>query len=450
MQVEVFTESPFKPDTTLRFIFNPNKKLNSWAIDSWDDPYEECKTVLVPHTVKDRVDSIFQKVIGSSVKLDFDLDRDYGEMLTKVMEFRCTQNYPECSDFCRHRYRNLIDGKHIKTTRVWSHRVYHEILEKSAEETNRKKKKLIAFIDSQNPDKFLRKYDCQHGGEKIMKEKEALDFILLSFFGNNGHFEDLDIGNAAYRFDASFFNDCNKGNCNFDYKKRVVWSSKSTVKSEPDLTTVNRSRPMPFIRASTYKPQEGRMPRARIYSHICKCSDQKIHYRLVHSVSDNDGAIETRHETGHNMEPLFYSYFKRALPKRKNKEEEKVSAQAKVVAKLMTARFTGKTLKGVLADPKDRHSKGQLSKTIENFSRVVEYWPDIESVRPLLVSGETSSGIDFEAHVDDIVQAIDSNLNSDAVAADLKRYLDEYGLALATAKESIVRANYGDPKELRI
>jgi hypothetical protein len=138
------------------------------------------------------------------------------------------------------------------------------------------------------------------------------------------------------------------------------------------------------------------------------------------------------------------------LPKRKNKEEEKVSAQAKVVAKLMTARFTGKTLKGVLADPKDRHSKGQLSKTIENFSRVVEYWPDIESVRPLLVSGETSSGIDFEAHVDDIVQAIDSNLNSDAVAADLKRYLDEYGLALATAKESIVRANYGDPKELRI
>jgi hypothetical protein len=78
VQVEVFTESPFKPDTTLRFVFNPNKKLNSWAIDSRDDPYQECKTVLVPHTVKDRVDSIFQKVIGSPVK-DFVLDRTYGE-----------------------------------------------------------------------------------------------------------------------------------------------------------------------------------------------------------------------------------------------------------------------------------------------------------------------------------------------------------------------------------
>ena len=56
----------------------------------------------------------------------------------------------------------------------------------------------------------------------------------------------------------------------------------------------------------------------------------------------------------------------------------------------------------------------------------------------------------FENHIDDIVKAIGDKLERNVIANELKRYVDEYGIDLATAKESIVRKHYGNPNELNI
>ena len=57
---------------------------------------------------------------------------------------------------------------------------------------------------------------------------------------------------------------------------------------------------------------------------------------------------------------------------------------------------------------------------------------------------------DFETHVDDIVKAIGDKLERNVIITELKRYVDEYGIDLATAKESIVRKHYGNPDILQV
>ena len=57
---------------------------------------------------------------------------------------------------------------------------------------------------------------------------------------------------------------------------------------------------------------------------------------------------------------------------------------------------------------------------------------------------------DFETHVDDIVKAIGDKLERNVIVSELKRYVDEYGIDLATAKESIVRKHYGNPDALQL
>jgi replication factor A1 len=57
---------------------------------------------------------------------------------------------------------------------------------------------------------------------------------------------------------------------------------------------------------------------------------------------------------------------------------------------------------------------------------------------------------DFEKHIDDIVKAIGDKLERNVIANELRRYVDEYGIDLATAKESIVRKHYGNPNELSV
>ena len=44
---------------------------------------------------------------------------------------------------------------------------------------------------------------------------------------------------------------------------------------------------------------------------------------------------------------------------------------------------------------------------------------------------------DFETHVDDIVKAIGDKLERSVIVTELKRYVEEYGIDLATAKESL-------------
>ena len=57
---------------------------------------------------------------------------------------------------------------------------------------------------------------------------------------------------------------------------------------------------------------------------------------------------------------------------------------------------------------------------------------------------------DFETHVDDIVKAVGDKLERNVIVSELKRYVDEYGIDLATAKESIVRKHYGNPGALQL
>ena len=57
---------------------------------------------------------------------------------------------------------------------------------------------------------------------------------------------------------------------------------------------------------------------------------------------------------------------------------------------------------------------------------------------------------DFERHVDDIVKAIGDKLERNVIVSELKRYVEEYGIDLATAKESIVRKHYGNPNALQM
>ena len=57
---------------------------------------------------------------------------------------------------------------------------------------------------------------------------------------------------------------------------------------------------------------------------------------------------------------------------------------------------------------------------------------------------------DFETHVDDIVKAIGDKLERNVIVSELKRYVEEYGIDLATAKESIVRKHYGNPNALQM
>ena len=56
----------------------------------------------------------------------------------------------------------------------------------------------------------------------------------------------------------------------------------------------------------------------------------------------------------------------------------------------------------------------------------------------------------FEKHIDDIVKAIGDKLERNVIANELRRYVDEYGIDLPTAKESIVRKHYGNPNELSV
>ena len=57
---------------------------------------------------------------------------------------------------------------------------------------------------------------------------------------------------------------------------------------------------------------------------------------------------------------------------------------------------------------------------------------------------------DFENHIDDIVKAVGDKLERNVIANELRRYVDEYGIDLSTAKESIVRKHYGNPNELSV
>ena len=368
MQIRVFTESKFKPETTLRFIHDPRNMSNSWGIDELDDQYQNCGTVLVPKSAKGKIDSIFQDVVGDLVELDLQLDETYGDMLTEVIYALCDKG--DCLDFCRCKY--------VEKSRMWIHTVYHEILEKSAEGTNRTKDDFILFLNGNNPNNILSEYDYSKHGDKIMGEEKAVDFILLSMFGTNGHLGTIShIETETYnRFDEDLFVDCVNGRCSYDYKKGIVWESKSMIESGPDVTSTNLSRPMPFIKASSYKMQKRMKNRSKISFNSCRCSDKKGVYELIDYTKSGNGKSIMVNES---MEKIFSKYFQKMLTK----------PQAKVAAKLMTSsdldrptslarNRMGENVKSL--DSKERHTKVLLRKKLDRFSQIFDYWPDLEDL----------------------------------------------------------------------
>ena len=56
----------------------------------------------------------------------------------------------------------------------------------------------------------------------------------------------------------------------------------------------------------------------------------------------------------------------------------------------------------------------------------------------------------FETHVDDVVKAVGDKLERSVIVTELKRYVEEYGIDMATAKESIVRKHSGNPGALQM
>ena len=56
---------------------------------------------------------------------------------------------------------------------------------------------------------------------------------------------------------------------------------------------------------------------------------------------------------------------------------------------------------------------------------------------------------DFGPHVKDIAEALENKLDEATIVEELRQYVENYGIDLATAKEAIVRKHYGDPRTLQ-
>ena len=480
MQIEVFTESPFISGTdwggfqneafepwkenecnNLRFIYDPINIIRDENLEHGDDfrhdRYQNCGSVLVPKSTKAKIDSIFQEIYGKTVPLvpkgsaeieiDFKLDWTYGDILDSVIRSRCEEKRFECIDTCFCKF---------EKNRIWAHALYQDILEKCADWNGQKKKDFVTDVQNYYPKlttlledfEWMTPYGMNPKSDQIYQQKhprpiltkegevvsqsqssvpyvleedEALRFIFASLFGRVGHlnFENLEERHGNDALDEDLFKECNKGKCNYNIEE-VVWESKSEVTGEPDVTSVNLSRPMDFIKAPSYRPQNRMVPRSRIVSYKCKCSDEHGESILInHSSSEKeerdigrcrhkikikgknytcDARWKANSPTCSNPKckgkvkdnrietvigQSFIKYFMKVLPNRAvgNRRE---SAQAAVAAKLMAARVTGKTLRGVLKDSKDRHSKGQLRNTLNSYGSVMAYWPDLEDVQTLI------------------------------------------------------------------
>ena len=312
---KVFTKSEFKPDKVLRFIHDPMHALRAgdWSVERTKDRYYQCGSILAPKSVKNVIDTLFQNVVGDSVELNFELDETYGDMIIDVIYKLCDEE--KCLDYCRCNYPGKV--------RVWSHRVYHKILEECAKVKEISKKDFIKFVKDFNIYSVLSKYDWANEKNREIDEENALDFILVSFFRQKGHFEGLTIEMERYdRFDENLFKNCMDGKCDYNYKEKIVWEAKSKIEAPTDTSSINQTRPMSFIKAKNYEPKKNMIPRSKIFSISCKCSSNKTVYELRNYSRKNTGTTISKNK---DLDIIFYNYFNDVLPK----------AQAKTAGKLM-------------------------------------------------------------------------------------------------------------------
>ena len=354
---KVFTKSEFKSGEVLRFIHDPVHALREgdWGAEETKDRYYQCGSILVSKSVKNIIDNLFQNVVGDLVELDFELDETYGDMIVDVIYTLCDEE--KCLDYCRCNYPGKV--------RVWSHIVYHKILEECAKVKEISKKDFVKFVKDFNIYSVLSKHDWRNEKNREISEENALDFILASFFRQKGHFEGLSIEMEKYdRFDENLFKNCIEGKCEYNYNKNIVWESKGSVEGPVDVSSVNLSRPMTFIKAKNYEQKKNVISRAKVFFNSCKCSDDEGIYELIQYRKNKRGTSISKNN---DLTDLFFRYFKGVLPK----------AQAKVAAKLISKKIGVKVPALTSAE---RHAKVLLKHKIEKIYELVEYLPDLESI----------------------------------------------------------------------
>jgi len=60
----------------------------------------------------------------------------------------------------------------------------------------------------------------------------------------------------------------------------------------------------------------------------------------------------------------------------------------------------------------------------------------------------TEFATEHAPHIEDIARALNDKLDHPTIAEELRKYVEDYSIDLATAKEAIVRKHYGDPRAL--
>lgn len=60
----------------------------------------------------------------------------------------------------------------------------------------------------------------------------------------------------------------------------------------------------------------------------------------------------------------------------------------------------------------------------------------------------TEFATEHAPHIEDIARALNDKLDHPTIADELRKYVEDYNIDLATAKEAIVRKHYGDPRAL--
>ena len=338
----------------LRFIHDPiSINFNQ------EDPvrYRSCATVLVRKEVKDTIDSVFQEIFR--IDIEYKMDTTYGEIISEVSKEICELAEFKHLKICRCNY---------EKPRIWAHDFYYALMQKFAKKINKTEKELKEILTNFeiNAYETLTKYDWKGGKKKVMKNEEALVFIMSSLFSKIGHLnvedleqDDLDLLNKQ------LFDECKNNKCTNSHKSTEIWKSESEIAGAIDTSSVNRARPMSFIKAQNYKIEKNMIPRAKILFNECKCSEQMGEYELIDYSKNNKGKSAGKNK---KLEKVFLKYF--------NNDNILSKAQANVAAKLMASQYVPKTSK---LDSGERHTKILLKKNIKKWSEIAALIPDLES-----------------------------------------------------------------------
>jgi len=338
----------------LRFVHDPI------SIDfNQDDPmrYRSCGTVLVRKEVKDTIDSVFQEIFR--IDIEYKMDTPYGDIISEVSKEMCELAEFKHLKICRCNY---------EKSRIWAHDFYTMLVQKFAKIIKKTEKELKEIIIDFRikAGEFLKKYDWKGGKLKVMRDDEALVFIICSLFTKIGH---LNIDNLEQNdldlLDKRLFERCKKNKCTNDHKRTEIWKSESDVAGDMDMTSVNRTRPMSFIKARNYEIENNMIPRTKIFFNGCKCSEEIGVYELIDYSKNHKGKSAGKNK---KLEKVFLKYF--------NKDNILSKAQANVAAKLMARQYIPKADR---LDSGERHTKILLKKNIQKWSEIASLIPDLES-----------------------------------------------------------------------